>query len=63
MGTIVVMKKYFLKDFSRKDFCFHMGISRGGVVGDFPFVSVSLRYFPFILLSLVISLLLLVTRQ
>ena len=54
---------FFLRILVERIFCFHMGISRGGVVGDFPFVSVSLRDFPFILLSLVISLLLLVTRQ
>ena len=53
----------FLRILVERNFCFHMGISRGGVVGDFPFVSVSLRDFPFILLSLVISLLLLVTRH
>ena len=53
----------FLRILVERSFCFHMGISRGGVVGDFPFVFVSLRDFPFILLSLVISLLLLVTRQ
>ena len=29
-----------------------MGISRGGVVGDFPFVFVSLRDFPFVFVSL-----------
>ena len=29
-----------------------MGISQGGVVGDFPFVSVSLRNFPFVSVSL-----------
>lgn len=54
---------FFLRILVERNFCFHMGISRGGVVGDFPFVSVSLRDFPFILLSLVISHLLLVTRQ
>ena len=64
---------FFLRILVERNFCFHMGLSRGGVVGDFPFVSVSLRDFPFIsvslrdfpfvLLSLVISLLLLVTRQ
>lgn len=41
----------FLRILVERNFCFHMGISRGGVVGDFPFVSVSLRDFPFILLS------------
>ena len=62
---------FFLRILVKGVFCFHMGISRGGVVGDFPFVSLrdfpfvfsSLRDFPFILLSLVIPLLLLVTRQ
>lgn len=59
---------FFLRILVERIFCFHMGISRGGVVGDFPlgdfpFVFSSLRYFPFILLSLVISHLLLVTRQ
>ena len=54
---------FFLRILVERSFCFHMGISQGGVVGDFPFVSVSLRDFPFILLSLVISHLLLVTRQ
>ena len=64
---------FFLRILVKGVFCFHMGISRGGVVGDFPFVFVSLRDFPFIfsslrdfpfiLLSLVIYLLLLVTRE
>ena len=54
---------FFLRILVERNFCFHMGISQGGVVGDIPFVFVSLRDFPFILLSLVISHLLLVTRQ
>ena len=46
---------FFLRILVERNFCFHMGISQSGVVGDFPFVFVSLRYFPFILLSLGIS--------
>ena len=39
-------KNFFLRILVERNFCFHMGISQGGVVGDFPFVSVSLRGFP-----------------
>ena len=40
---------FFLRILVERIFCFHMGISQGGVVGDFPFVSVSLRDFPFVI--------------
>ncbi len=54
---------FFLRILVERIFLFPYGDFPRWVVGDFPFVSVSLRDFPLILFSLVISLLLLVTRE